>query len=418
MMQSVMERMGQAGAPPLAFWEDDLEMGLNHIIPRLEEQNGVNEWANGLTKRQVEVLCESLGIACDEKPQEKKASLKASTEALIPFWLVDQFAKFKSKVAIIEFTEGILPERIFEGCRINETDFDTTALLFALYHHDPDDLRLVFMLHKIQKSGFARMALKNQVRSPQGSFHGFLQPDRVKGVLKEFDRSRGDQRISEFKEVILVDGRPIVFIRRAEKPDLIIRTVGVVHGYRPEWIILDFSNDAKRLNISSESPNVPLEIANRLASVWFGAECEYENENHATYAQQLDRFLELIKNDQAERLAFVEIIHKKSPLQGGGKFTISHEASIGESVRHFEQVFGSITSNLREIRSIKVRYRDKRVSLTFEPDKGSVDEFVVRYSDSRLNVRERRSFEELMRKNHGIPVLSTEKRFKKSTRGH
>ena len=274
------------------------------------------------------------------------------------------------------------------------------------------------MTHKIQKSGFARMALKNRVRSPEGLFHNFLKPDRVKGILKEFDRSRGDQRTSEFKEVILVDGRPIVFIRRAEKPDLIIRTVGVLHGFRPEWIILDFSGDAKRVNISSDSTSVPLEIANRLASAWFGSECEYENESLTTYSQQLNRFLDLIKEDQAGNLAFVEINHKNSPLQGGGKLLLSNEASIGETVRHFEQVFGSITSELGEIKSIKVRYRQKRVSLIFETVGGAADAFVVRYSDNRLNVRERRSFEELMRKNHGIPVLSTEKRQKKSSRTH
>ena len=418
MMQTFLEQMEQAGAPPLAFWENDLEIGLGHIIPQLEESSEMEAWTSRLTGRQINILCESLGIACNETLKTKKTTLKAHNGSLIPFRLVDYFAKFKSKVATEDIASEVLSEEVFESCRINETEFDTTALLFALYSQDPDDLRLVFMMHKIQKSGFARMALKNRVQTPQGSFHDFLQPDRVKRILKAFDQARGDQRTSEFKEVIMVDGRPILFIRRAEKPDLIIRTVGVVHGYRPEWIILDFSNDAKRLNISSESTSVPLEIGNRLASAWFETECDYENESLTTYSQQLDLFLDLIKEERAEQLDFVELNHKNSPLQGGGKFILSNNDSIGESVLHFEQVFGSITSELGEIKSIKVRYRQKRVSLIFETVGGAADAFVVRYSDNRLNVRERRSFEELMRKNHGIPVLSTEKRQKKSSRTH
>ena len=417
-MQTVLERMERAGAPPPAFWEDDLEMGLGQILPLLDDPSEMEEWTNSLTGRQINILCESLGIACEETLKNKRSALKAHDGSLIPYRLVDYFAKFKSKMATIEFASEVLPQDLFEKCRINDEHFDTTALLFAIYSLDPNDLRLVYMMHKIQKSGFARMAMKKSIRAPQGLFHEFLQPDRVKAILKAFDRSRGDQRTSEFKEAILVDGRSIMFIRRAEKPDLIIRTEGVVHGYRPEWIILDFSADAKRLNISSDSASVPLEIANRLASGWFGTECEYENESLTTYARQLDRFLDLIKEDQADKLLFVEIIQKNAPLQGGGKIVLSNDGSIGESVRHFEQVFGSITSDIGEIKSIKVLYRQKRVSLIFEPMDYMTDEFVVRYSDNRLNVRERRSFEELMRKNHGIPVLSTEKRHKASARVH
>ena len=417
-MQTILERMEQVGAPPPAFWENDLEMGLAQIIPLLKDPEGMEEWTNRLTGRQINVLCESLGIACAETLKNKRIALKAHDGSLIPYRLVDHFAKFKSKTATIEFASEVLSKDLFESCRINNEEFDTTALLFAIYSLDPDDLRLVYMMHKIQKSGFARMAMENSIRVPQGSFHEFLQPERVKDVLKAVDRACGDQRIGELKEVILVDGRSVVFIRRPERPDLIIRTEGVVHGYRPEWIILDFSADAKRLNISSDSASVPLEIANGLASVWFGTECEYKNESLTTYTRQLDRFLDLIKDDQADKLLFVEIIHKNSPLQGGCKVSLSNAGSIGESVRHFEKVFGSITSAVGDIKSIKVLYHEKRVSLIFEPMDDVTDEFVVRYSDNRLNVRERRSFEELMRKNHGIPVLSTEKRHKGPARVH
>jgi hypothetical protein len=67
---------------------------------------------------------------------------------------------------------------------------------------------------------------------------------------------------------------------------------------------------------------------------------------------------------------------------------------------------------VEQIDSIKVLFCQKRVGLKFEATPGSLDEFVMRYSDQRLNALQRIDFEKLMRDVHGITVLSTEKQFK------
>ena len=103
------------------------------------------------------------------------------------------------------------------------------------------------------------MRLKDTVRRPQQSFQEFLSPERVKDILDEFDYVKSDGRISEFKDVVNHNGHHLVFIRRAERPDLLLQEGGIIHGYRPEWIILDFTDSAKRVNISSVSISVPLE---------------------------------------------------------------------------------------------------------------------------------------------------------------
>ena len=87
--------------------------------------------------------------------------------------------------------------------------------------------------------------------------------------------------------------------------------------------------------------------------------------------------------------------------------------SIGPAVRHFERAVGSLSGNVDAIESIKVFYAKKRVSLIFEKSEQADDEFVVRYSDQRLNPKERLAFETYMRTDYAIPVLSTEKRFKR-----
>ena len=65
------------------------------------------------------------------------------------------------------------------------------------------------------------------------------------------------------------------------------------------------------------------------------------------------------------------------------------------------------------IDGLKVEYYDKRIEVRFEKQETAGDEYIVRYFDSRLNALARKRFEDFMRETHGIPILSTEKRFKR-----
>jgi hypothetical protein len=118
---------------------------------------------------------------------------------------------------------------------------------------------------------------------------------------------------------------------------------------------------------------------------------------------------------------------RNAPLDDAPKLDVSAEqadSSIAPAVRQFEGLFGPILEDLSNISSIKVRYRGKRVRLIFD-DSGDDEEppveadaeaaglsFVLRYTDHVLAVAERRQFELLMEEVHGIPVVSTEKRFR------
>jgi len=184
--------------------------------------------------------------------------------------------------------------------------------------------------------------------------------------------------------------------------------------------VLDFFDGAKRVNISSLSVNDSLEIANRIASDYYGKDCEYQNESQITYAKQLDHFLRSLKNGNDSELTWVEMVVGNTPLDGscGMKLTHDHSLSIGRGVVHFESAVGAILRPLDGIENIKVRYSKKRVSLQFEKVDGADDEFVVRYSDHRLSPIERRRFEDYMRTTYAIPILSTEKRFKTRPKTH
>jgi len=412
--QKRTQRLERAGISNRKFWEDDLEMGVDSILRSAENDGFAEKWIGQRTGRQVTTLCRCLGIKADGSTQKKKEALLAGSDGLLPYLLVEQFAKFKSRVAIIDLSKGVLTKAALEVCRKDgEEDFDTQALMFALYERGAGNLQLVFHFDKIHKTGFARMLMKGQRRRPKRSLGDTLQQKELGKVLDDFDRRKRDRRKSELKAVVPHDGRFLVFIRRAERPDHILGSDGVVHGYRPEWIILDFEEGAKRVRISSISVSVPLEIANRIASEYYGAPCEYENEAETTYGKQIAVSLRKLASAKKEEVRMVELVVRNSPLDGSPKLKITDPDSncIGDGIAHFEKAVGKLLDSVEEIESVKVSFRKKRVSLIFEALDGK-EKYVVRYSDHRLNANERKLFESYMKDTHEIPVLSTEKRFK------
>ncbi len=415
MRNAFNESMREVGAPLADFWENDLELGLEGILRRLNTNGHLAEWAGGLNGRRAAILCRNLGLNAEDSIHARREALCDCNGTLTPYHLVSCFARHQSHAAITELAQRRLPEEIVDQCRVNEDKFDVPALLFALYREDPMLLRDVFHLSKIHRKGFARMEMTTQARKPGGrTFEEYLQSNEVLQALRQADIALADGHTSEFRDVIEMGGRLLVFVRRAERPEHIVHDNKIIHGHRPEWIILDFESGAKRVNIASKSIAESLEIANQLASGYYGKEVTYENESEVTYAKQLERLLARLKDAEDGKMEFVELVFANSPLDGSPKLKISDQKAIGPAIVHFESVVGGLLEHLDNIESIKVCFAKKRVSVIFEREEDhEEDEFVVRYSDHRLNVFQRQEFENHMRQEYGIPILSTEKRFKK-----
>ncbi len=259
------------------FWENELETSLQRPLAEAGNPRRMAGWVKKLSPRQRAVLCAGLGLEA-EKAKEQRTALQGCNGGLTPFYLIDQFAYRKSKFAVADLAARVLPQDQMEACRLKGDDYDVRALLYALYVADPDYLRMVFHLDKIHKSGFARMTLDKPPRQPQQTFEEFLTDAQARKVLAEFDAAKGNRGHSELKRILRHDHHHLVFIRRPERSQYILRNDHIQHGHRAEWIILDFADNARRVNISSISPDVPLEIANALATVYYGQEVEYDNE--------------------------------------------------------------------------------------------------------------------------------------------
>ena len=403
--------------PDSGFWEQTLELAVSGVIEHAQSDAFMDAWINDRTGPQAIMLRHLLALPPAVSIRARKPALHDHKDALRPFVPVQEFAAHKHRAAVLDFARRRLPEEVIALAQISEDKHDSAALIYALYQRDWSDLGLLFQIDKIHKSGFARMVLTDQPRrSPQG-FADFVAGPAIAAVLADYDRRDPDGRVSELRGVLADGESTLLFIRRPERREHIIRGGAIVHGFSPEWIILDFHEAAIRVNIASKSVAPSLEITNALATTYYGVACEYENDRAPSQARQIMRLLDSLVGDTAEGLRLLEISVDASPLPAAPRIVLSSPTtlSVAEAIRSFEAALGSLHDNLDRLHAAKVLYHGKRVTLSFDrPDDQTPGEqvYVVRYTDHRLNASERKPFEQFMAQTHGLTIVSTEKRFK------
>lgn len=400
--------------PPASFWTDDLGLNVTELVERLREKRA--DWIGNRNGRQLKIICEALAIEGERLPERRAALDESDDDVLLPFFLVDQFARFKSRVAVLELAREILAEDRLGECMKSNDVGDTTALLLALFVHRWELLKDVALLDRRHKLGFAGMRLRGGSRKPKRSLVDVLKAASLRSVLAAADAAARDRLKTEYRGRLDRDGRVLVFMRRADRPDHMVRSKGgVLHGYKPEWIILDFEPDCHRVRIASRTASVPLQIANGIATACFDKDCGYVNESDPTPRDTLETFVAHLRAEAAGLLTLVELSCKSAPLDGAPSIRISQPDSvhIGSSLQHFERSVGPL--DLDHIDSVKVLYGKKRVTISFEQADDGTDAFDVRYSDHRLNALEREQFVALLKETHGITIHSTEKRYARSS---
>jgi len=189
------------GGIPRDLWENELELSVDEALRCIEDPQQMRAWIASRTGRQLDVLCRILELDGATRIKDKRASLARYNGQLIPFYLTDRFSRRKGTFAIADLAASVLPDDVIDLCRGKHEDtFDTKALLYAMLHASPENLKKLFHLDKIHKSGFARMSLKQKGRQPDITFEEFLQPKKAQQVLEAFERQKRDQRQSQLKK--------------------------------------------------------------------------------------------------------------------------------------------------------------------------------------------------------------------------
>jgi hypothetical protein len=165
--------------------------------------------------------------------------------------------------ATLDVAKGCLGETDIALASLPDGGYDTTALAFAILQRAWPELEKVFLLDKLHKVGFARMRLVKPPRRPERKLKEFLNSGELLSILRHYDSEQTDRLRSELQTIIELPGSQVVFIRRPHHQSLVLTDERVVHGFTADQIVLDFRDEAARLNVASHGHAASYDIANR-----------------------------------------------------------------------------------------------------------------------------------------------------------
>lgn len=398
------------------FWERDL------LRPTFRKRLALEHDRAGLLKAircrfrsrpAVEFIAKCVGLDPDGRVADIQEALVDHPRAVIHFLLVDDFAQYKMSAAVADIAEAYLSKSDLAACRKRNDEYDRQLLLMRLYVKKPEALRFVQGLNDWHRKGAAPMVLKEKTRKPAIALEQFLVRRNIEAVLVDFQKKNpAHPRLHYVMTVPRRRDGLLVFLRRNLRPDHVWNEDGtdVHHGQKSEWIILHFRDEGRALKVCSVTSEVPRQIADRIASGFFGRKVHYVDDHQEAPEAVIENFLAAITDPEDDRLPILEIIVENSPLEGGHKVMITNEKdrNIIDGIDHFEEAIGEILDDLDNLARIKVAFGDKkknRISLFFAKKNGVR---VVQYDDSRLDNNRCAAFEHFMKEEFGIVVRSTE----------
>lgn len=399
--------MSESAEPSEKYWLEDLELDSKSVLDGLTNDARI-EWVQKRTQLQTWALCNALRIE-RKTHHARKQALQEVVNTLDTFYLVSKFASGRGDVAIRDLASRVLPLEVLSEYVIAEDRIDKMAMLFALFQAKPSHLKSVRLLDRIHKSGFAPMRLRGTVRAPADSMTRFLTKSTIRPILASADEEASDGRRSVLQGVLERNGRSLIFVRRAGRSRFAVKALGApTPCYDSDTIVLDMGTDGRRIGIAAKSGGVAVQIANGLATAYFGKECKYQNETNTIDRSAMEAFCRHLMTAIEGTLVLVEFKASCPGLAGTPQVVVSHSCSrsIGDAIRQLEASHGRF--DLSDIESLKVQFGKKRVTLVVGPAGDGDDAFSLRYSEFRLNALERVDFENHLRDVHGITVLSTE----------
>ncbi len=394
------------------YWGNRLEVNADLIVQQHADKDYLTSWVEKLPKRARQLLIEHLRLGRAVGAGEQCYQLVKHSDRLLPAMLVHAATAGKRSYAITEVARSRLTDEQLQRCQLPSERFDRLALMWLLYLENPDNLELVFHLDRIQRRGFARMVLESTPHLHLADAPAFFSRSNIQRILDAHESEQRTRRRSICSEILNDGGGNFqVFIKPDQKSAFVSHGASNTFGFQPEWIVLEFEPDLHRVHMCSISPDIPVILANRIASEFFGTAVDYINESVFTYADVVQDFLTSLVHEPDD-LPLVEVVAKNCGIQNAPQIRMNdtQNQSLAPALRHFATAFGNPLDHVQDIDSLKVHRFERRVKLIFERGPGE-DELIVRYGDQPLTGRERREFERHMHERYGITVLSTEKRY-------
>lgn len=402
--------------PSCEFWESDLEIPVKYLLERFQNKEVRKLWLDSLSGKQLSTIFQNCSKCLVNKQlftdgnydntsvQQKRRMLTNYSEDLFSYYLISYFDRTKLEFAVSEIARSALTEGLMASYLVkSSTKYDKRSLLFLLFHEDCNLLKSVYHFDKIQRKGFISFALQRAPRQLATPLKDFISKETIRQILKEDDDKRNDGFETQLQGLFYHQDRTYILIRRASDIDLVLNSNRVVHGHKPDWVILDFSLSGTQANFGAKNIDQAAEIANSIVSSYFKCECVFVNVKDQNFAAQVYKFLKACVEGSDSEICVFEVKFKLSCFKNSNTYltlTVKPYDTIEPELHVLKLSTGNV---LQSIQSIKIMFKDKRLTLSL---KSNGEYIAIYYSEHPLNKREREDLKAHMEQSYGLTILS------------
>ncbi|WP_264376971.1 MULTISPECIES: hypothetical protein [unclassified Wolbachia] len=401
--------------PNRKFWEDDLEVPVNHLLDRFHNTKIRQSWIDSLSGKQLNIIFQNsfkdklnAQLFDDESydntsVQYKRKVIANYSDSLVTYYLITCFDRAKLEVTVSEIARSALTTELMKSYLVkNNNKYDKKSLLFLLFHADYNLLKSVYHFEKIQRKSFMSFALQKIPRRPSTPFKDFISEEIIQQILKEDNIKRNDSFENQLQGFFYHQNRLYVLIRKASDIDLLLNSNKVIHGHKAEWMILDFLLNGTQVDLGARNIDQAIEIANSIASCYFGCECIFVDVQDKNFAEQVHKFIETCINESDSNIRVFELKFQSNRFNYSYTnitLTVAPYDPIAPELHVLKPFVGNIVPL---IESIKVIFQGKKIGLFFKRS----DEYIaIYYSEHPLNKREREDFKAYIKQFYGLTIL-------------
>ncbi|WP_065106763.1 hypothetical protein [Wolbachia endosymbiont of Nomada ferruginata] len=401
--------------PNRKFWEDDLEVPVNYLLERFHNTEVRHSWMNSLSGRQLSVIFQHCfkdklnGQLFDDQDydntsiQYKRKVIAKHLDSLVIYYLISCFERAKLEATVSEIARSALTEELMKSYLLKGNNkYDKKSLLFLLFHVDHNLLKSVYHFEKIQRKGSVSFALQKTPRQPNVPFKDFISQETIVQILKEDDIKRNDGFENQLQGFFYHQNRLYVLVRRASGIDLLLNSNKVIHGHKPDWMILDFLVNGTQVDLTAKNIDQATEIANSIASRYFSSECVFVNAQDKNFAEQVYKFIKVCVDGSDSNIFTFELKFQSNRFKYSNTcitLTVIPHDPIASELYILHPSIGDI---LKSIELMKIIFQGKKIGLFF---KRSDEHIAIYYSEYPLNKKEREDFKAYMKQFYGLTIL-------------
>lgn len=150
--------------PNRKFWEDDLEVPVNHLLDRFHNTKIRQSWIDSLSGKQLNIIFQNsfkdklnAQLFDDESydntsVQYKRKVIANYSDSLVTYYLITCFDRAKLEVTVSEIARSALTTELMKSYLVkNNNKYDKKSLLFLLFHADYNLLKSVYHFEKYKE---------------------------------------------------------------------------------------------------------------------------------------------------------------------------------------------------------------------------------------------------------------------------